>query len=96
MVVAGDLTQYDRVRTGGTWLSGNDMRLHFGLGEHQEAELVEVRWPSGKVERFTHVSANQVLVLREGEGQIKSPYRPFARKAAGPGQGNSKISNNHP
>jgi hypothetical protein len=95
-VVAGDLTQYDRVRTGGNWLSGNDMRLHFGLGEHQEAELVEVRWPSGKVERFTHVSANQVLVVREGEGQIASPYRPVARKAAGLGQGNSKISRSHP
>lgn len=84
-VVAGDLTQYDRVRTGGTWLSGNDLRLHFGLGEHQEAELVEVRWPSGKVDRLTRVSSNQVLVVKEGEGRIASPYRPSARRAAGPG-----------
>jgi hypothetical protein len=57
-VVAGELTQYDRVRTGGNWLSGNDVRLHFGLGPRQEAELVEINWPSGKVDRLTHVSAN--------------------------------------
>ena len=81
-VVAGDLTQYDRVRTGGNWLSGNDIRLHFGLGPRQEAELVEISWPSGKVDRLTHVGANQVLVVREGEGQVPSPYKPFKGRVA--------------
>jgi enediyne biosynthesis protein E4 len=79
-VVAGDLVQYDRVRTGGNWLSGNDIRLHFGLGQHQGAELVEINWPSGKVDRLKNVSANQVLAVREAEGQIASPYRPFKKK----------------
>ena len=36
-VVAGNLTQYDRIRTGGDWLSGNDMRLQFGLGERKSS-----------------------------------------------------------
>jgi hypothetical protein len=76
-VVAGDLTQYDRVRTGGSWLSGNDMRLHFGMGNRPGAELVEIAWPSGKIDRLNNVSADQILVVREGEGQIVSPYKPF-------------------
>jgi len=79
-VAAGTLTQWDRVRTGGSWLSGNDTRLHFGLGERQEADWVEIRWPSGKVDRLKHVSANQVLVVLEGEGQIASPYHPFTSR----------------
>jgi hypothetical protein len=81
-VVAGDLAQFERVRTGGNWLSGNDIRLHFGLGARQEADLVEISWPSGRVDRLTNVSANQVLVVREGEGQIPSPYKPFKNKVA--------------
>jgi hypothetical protein len=81
-VVAGDLTQFDRVRTGGNWFSGNDIRLHFGLGARQGADLVEINWPSGRVDRLTNVSANQVLVVREGEGQIPSPYKPFKNKVA--------------
>jgi hypothetical protein len=78
-VVAGNLTQYDRVRTGGNFLSSNDMRLHFGLAEHQEADLVEVRWPSGTVDRLTHLGANQIVVIQEGRGLIPSPYRPMGR-----------------
>jgi len=78
-VVAGRLTQFDRVRTGGNFLSGNDMRLHFGLGENQEVEAVEVHWPSGNIDRLNHVHADQSVVVREGEGQIPSPYRPISR-----------------
>jgi enediyne biosynthesis protein E4 len=78
-VVAGNLTQYDRVRTGGTFLSGNDLRLHFGLAEHGVTDLVEIRWPSGTLDRLTHVQANQALVVQEGKGQIASPYKPIRR-----------------
>ena len=78
-VAAGDLIQYDRVRAGGNWLSSNDIRLHFGLAEHQQADFVEIQWPSGKVDRLTHVPANQILVVREGEGQIPSHYKPFKK-----------------
>jgi hypothetical protein len=86
-VVAGDLTQYDRVRTGGSWLSGNDMRLHFGLGPRQGAERIEITWPSGRVDQLTNVSAGQIIVVREGEGQIASPYKPLRQRAAAPVQG---------
>ena len=83
-VVAGDLTQYDRVRTGGSWLSGNDMRLHFGLGPRQGAERIEITWPSGRVDQLTNVSADQIIVVREGEGQIASHYKPLRKRAAAP------------
>jgi hypothetical protein len=86
-VVAGDLTQYDRVRTGGSWLSGNDMRLHFGLGHRQGAERIEITWPSGRVDQLTNVSADQIIVVREGEGQISSPYKPLRQKSATSPQG---------
>jgi len=82
-VVAGNLTQHDRVRTGGSFLSSNDLRLHFGLGEHQEADSIEVHWPSGTVDRLTHVAANQALVVREGQGPMPSHYRPFAAGTRG-------------
>jgi enediyne biosynthesis protein E4 len=86
-VIADELTQYDRVRTGGSFLSGNDMRLHFGLGEREEADAVEVHWPSGAVDRLTRVRANQVLVVQEGKGQIPSPYRPFLKRNRAPTAG---------
>jgi enediyne biosynthesis protein E4 len=76
-VVSGDLVQYDRVRTGGSFCSSNDMRLHFGLGIRDAVDLLEIHWPSGVVDRLTHLDSNQVLVVREGEGQIPSPYRPL-------------------
>jgi hypothetical protein len=79
-VVAENLTQCDRVRTGGNFLSGNDMRLHFGLGANQEADLVEVQWPSGVVDRLSHVSANQIIVVQEGKGIIPSHYRPLKNR----------------
>ncbi|HXJ93253.1 MAG TPA: CRTAC1 family protein [Terriglobia bacterium] len=78
-VVAGDLTQYDRVRTGGSFCSSNDTRLHFGLGRRDLVDLVEIRWPSGTVDRLTHLDPNQVVVVREGQGRIPSPYRPLRR-----------------
>jgi enediyne biosynthesis protein E4 len=74
-VVAGDLTQYDRVRCGGNWLSGNDMRLHFGLGEHQQIDILEVHWPSGTIDRLTGLAADQTIIVEEGKGLAARRYR---------------------
>lgn len=62
----GGPLQTDEVRSGGSYLSQSDLRLHFGLGESTSAEL-EVRWPSGAVQRRENVKANQVYVLTEGD-----------------------------
>ncbi len=72
-VQAGNLVQYDHVRTGGSYLSGNDPRLHFGLGDHRTVDVIEIRWPSGAVERLNSVKANQIVAVKEGSGIV--PYR---------------------
>lgn len=70
----GGKAQAQEVMSGCSFLSSNDPRLHFGLGEATSAEI-EVRWPSGLVEHITSVAANQLVTLREGTGQVKG--RPF-------------------
>jgi hypothetical protein len=72
MVVAGKLRQIDEVRSGGSYASQCDFRLHFGLGDAKKADRIEVRWPSGAVERIGDVAANQWIRLREGQGIVKS------------------------
>jgi len=78
-VVAGDLIQYDHVRAGGSFLSGNDLRLHFGLADAKAADSVEIQWPSGKVERIRGTRANQILTIREGSGIVPGVYRAVKR-----------------
>jgi enediyne biosynthesis protein E4 len=54
-------------------MSQCDLRLHFGLGNSQTVDLLEVKWPTTeKVERFRQVKANQILTIREGSGIIES------------------------
>jgi hypothetical protein len=65
---AGGMTQFDEVRGGSSYLSQNDLRLHFGLGSVASIDLVEVRWPSGKIEASKHVSADKVYTIVEGQG----------------------------
>jgi hypothetical protein len=65
---AGGMTQFDEVRSGGSYLSQNDLRLHFGLGSAAGIDLVEVRWPSGKTESFKNVAADKIYAITEGQG----------------------------
>ena len=64
-VVAGDLDQMVEIVSGGSFLSHSDTRAHFGLGSHQRAERVEVRWPGGQVQVLRDVAVNQLLVVKE-------------------------------
>ena len=66
-VVAGNLVQYDEVHSGRGYQSDWGRRLHFGLREHREAQLIEVTWPSGRIDRWSHVPANRIIKLVEGE-----------------------------
>ena len=77
-VQAGDLVQYDHVRAGGTFLSSNDPRLHFGLGDHTMIDAIEIRWPSGKVERLSGVKANRIIAVKEGAGMAPYPSKAAA------------------
>ncbi|HWG96331.1 MAG TPA: CRTAC1 family protein, partial [Nitrospira sp.] len=73
-VTANERTQIDEVRSGGSYVSQNDFRLHFGLGKATIANL-SVRWPDGKVENFSSVAAGQIVTIQEGKGIVgKVPY----------------------
>ncbi len=60
----------DEVRSGSSYISQNDMRVHFGLGAATRAESVRVRWPSGLVEHFDNLPADQIHTLKEGSGKM--------------------------
>jgi hypothetical protein len=68
--VTKDRTQFDDVRSGGSYYSQNDLRVHFGLGKATTASI-EVRWPSGTVDTLRDIAVNQTIVVKEGEGLIK-------------------------
>lgn len=70
-VTSAQHTQLAEVMSGSSFLSHNDLRLHFGLGRNEKAESVEVTWPSGTKESFRDVRANQTLVIEEGRGIVK-------------------------
>jgi len=65
------MEQIDEVRSGGSYLSQNDLRIHFGLGKARRADLIEIYWPSGAVDTLKDVAANQVVYVKEGAGIIK-------------------------
>lgn len=67
-VVAGGKSQIKEVKSGGSYPSHSDMRLHFGIGQSDTAELVDIRWPSGLEERFENVQGNRFLTAMEGMG----------------------------
>jgi hypothetical protein len=67
-VRAGARTLVDEVRSGSSFDSNNDMRVHFGLGAAAKIDWVEVRWPSGLLERFENVGVDGIRTLKEGTG----------------------------
>jgi hypothetical protein len=77
--VAGDLVQVDEVRSGGSYLSQNDLRIHFGLGSHDRLDHVDVLWPSGKTETVSNLAADRIYAVKEGEGVVpRERIRPAA------------------
>jgi hypothetical protein len=66
-VQAKDLTQWNSVRSGGSYISQSDLRLHFGLGAASTIDEIEVHWPSGAISHLLRVPANQILTINEGE-----------------------------
>lgn len=69
-VVSGSVTQTEEIRSGGSYLSQNDLRLHFGLGKAAKADVLEIRWPSGKIETLQNLPANKFHSILEGSGAV--------------------------
>jgi len=75
-VKAGTRTFVDEVRSGSSYVSNSDMRVHFGLGSATKIDWVQVRWPSGLVERFENLPIDSIRTLKEGSGTPVSPPVP--------------------
>lgn len=69
-IAAGGMIQTDEVRSGGSYLSQSDLRLHFGLGSSTRIDSVEIRWPSGKVDKLVGLAPDRFYSLVEGRGVV--------------------------
>jgi hypothetical protein len=64
--------QIEEVRSGGSYYSQNDLRVHFGLDHAAKADVVEIRWPSGTTDKLTDLTANHLYVIQEGGKILKT------------------------
>ena len=78
-VAVGGAVQMREVRAGTGYLSQDDLRLHFGLGEATAADYLVVRWPDGVEERIDGVAGNRLLTIRRGAGLVAEGFGPVPR-----------------
>lgn len=75
-IMYGKMTQYDWVRSGASYLSSSDLRVHFGLGQAAAIERMELHWPSGQIDSVSNPPIDCVLVVKEGKGVVeRKPFR---------------------
>jgi len=71
-LTAGGETQSQMLRSGSSYLSASELVLTFGLTQHAQADTIEIRWPSGQMEKLTGVPAGQTITVTEGKGVTAS------------------------
>jgi enediyne biosynthesis protein E4 len=69
-LVAGGMTQTEEIHSGGSYLSQNDLRVHFGLGSATRIDSLEIRWPSGHVDTISGLAADKFYSVLEGQGIV--------------------------
>ncbi len=72
-LVSATGAQYATVTTAGSYLSSSDKRVHFGLGNDAMVKSVEIRWPSGIVQRLSDIKADQILKVLESGSSTSVP-----------------------
>jgi len=77
-VVAGSDAQSKMLCSGSSYLSSSELVLTFGLASHQQADTIELRWPSGQVDHLSNVPAGQIITVKEGRGLIAA--KPLAKR----------------
>jgi hypothetical protein len=70
---AGPRLFVDEVRSGSSYDSNSDMRVHFGLGSATKLDSLQIRWPSGLVEQFDNLHIEKINMLKEGTGVAVKP-----------------------
>jgi hypothetical protein len=73
---AGGRMRVDEVRSGSSYSSNSDIRVHFGLGPTDKVDFVQIRWPSGLLERFESLPVDRIHVLKEGTGTAVPATKP--------------------
>ena len=69
-LTAGGVTQTDQIRSGGSYLSQSDFRVHFGLADAPRIDSVEIHWPSGATDVLRNLPADQFYAVLEGKGVV--------------------------
>ena len=72
-VKVGARVLVDEVRSGSSYDSNSDMRIHFGLGAATKIDWIQIRWPSGLTEQFESISVDTIHTLKEGSGSAVAP-----------------------
>ena len=72
---AGSRTSVDEVRSGSSYDSNSDIRLHFGLGSATRVDSLQVRWPNGLEEKFDNPKVDSIILLKEGSGSAVTGNR---------------------
>ena len=74
-LTTGGETQTQMLRSGSSYLSSSELILTFGLAQHDKADTIEIRWPSGQVDHLSNVQSGRTITVTEGKGEIAShPY----------------------
>lgn len=69
-LTAGGMTQTSQILSGGSYLSQNDLRVHFGLGAATKIDKLTIQWPSGLKEEFTDLAVDKFYNMLEGKGIV--------------------------
>jgi hypothetical protein len=70
-LVAGERRRFREIRSSSSFLSHEDLRAHFGLGEATKADRIEVRWPDGSVEAVEAPPVDRTIVVEQGKGRVE-------------------------
>jgi hypothetical protein len=77
-LTAGGETQTQMLRSGSSYLSASELVLTFGMAHNDKAGTIEIRWPSGQVDRLSNATAGQTITVTEGKGITAS--RAYGKK----------------
>jgi enediyne biosynthesis protein E4 len=79
-VSAGEIVLYDQRKGGMSYQSAQDPRLHFGLGQNDRVDAVEIIWPSGVVTKLRSLKSDQIISVKEGAGLVERAFPRIASK----------------
>ena len=77
--IAGKLVQTGEILSGGSYISQNSLRVHFGLGKHDRVDTLKILWPAGETEVIKNIPADHIYAIKEGVGIV--PFKDIRPKS---------------